>query len=63
MGRVQFTNADSDGNPVTERLALELDGERHVIDVASTGSAMIPAALEEYLVESDAYQVEPYNSK
>lgn len=62
MGRVQFTNTDSDGNPVTNELAITIDGDRYVIGVASTGTVMVSDEVEEHLVESPDYQVESYTS-
>lgn len=56
---VEFTNRDSAGEPVTNRLTVEYDGERVEIDVASTGTANVPEGLAEQMIESDDYAVEP----
>ncbi len=60
MGRVKFTNVDSAGDAVTRRLAVTIDGERHEIDIASTGTAQVSEAVEDYLVDSDDIAVEAY---
>lgn len=61
MGRVKFTNTDSDGDAVTRRMTVTIDGERHDIEIASTGTAQVSQAVEDYLVGSDDIAVEPYH--
>lgn len=61
--RVQFTQTDSDGNPVTRQLVVTLDDERHEIDVASTGTANPPKAVAEHLLASDDYAVVEYDGE
>lgn len=60
--RVHFTNTDSTGAPAVSAMAVTLGGERHEIDVAGTGTAVVPEAIGEYLIESPNYQVEPHES-
>lgn len=60
MGRVQFTNTDSSGATVTRRMTVTIDGERHGIEIANTGTAQVPEPVEEYLVSSDDIAVEVY---
>lgn len=58
---VQFTTFDSTGTAVTESLTLTFEGERHTISVADTGTASVPKALGEYLIESGRFAVVPYD--
>lgn len=62
MGRVKFTNTDSSGAPVTRQMTVTIDGERHEIEIANTGTAQVSQAVEEYLLEDDAIAVEPYET-
>lgn len=57
---IQFDNSDSDGNPVTRRLAVEHGGERHVVEPAATGRAQVPDGLGEFLVASESHNVSAY---
>lgn len=57
---VQFTNLDSTGTAATRSLTLTLDGERHTISVAKTGTATVPREVGEHLIDSDNYAVGPY---
>lgn len=60
---IKFTNCDSTGLPITRRLVVVYEGERHVIDVALTGTAQVPRALGEFLVEHEAYAVDEHASE
>lgn len=69
---IQFTNTDSTGAPVTERLTVTLEHTTdngltvevpHEIEVASTGTANVSKRLGEYLVESPDYAIEAYESE
>lgn len=62
MGRIKFTNTDSSGNPVTERLTVTIDGERQTIEVASTGTAQVSEDVEKHLVKDGNVAIESYNS-
>lgn len=58
---IQFDNTDSDGNPVTRRLAVEHGGERHVVEPAATGRAQVSDDLGEFLIASEAHSVTEYD--
>lgn len=57
--RLTVTTTDSTGDCPTSELTVTVDGERHTIDVASTGTIQCPEHVGEYLLDSDA-AVEPY---
>lgn len=52
--RLQCTTRDSAGDCPTSELTVTVDGERHTVDVASTGTFQCPDHVGEYLLDSDA---------
>lgn len=61
--RVIFTNVDSTGSAVTKRKKVQIDGETHIINVASTGTANVPEDVGTFLVNSEDYAVEAYSTE
>lgn len=59
--RLRLTNTDAAGDPVTTRLTVTVDGDRHTFDVASTGTIQVPEHVGEYLLDSGA-TVEEYSA-
>lgn len=56
--KIRFTNTDSTGAPVTKELSVVHGGERYEIRVSENGTADVPEAVGEYLVDSDTHAIE-----
>lgn len=48
--RIQFDNTDSEGRPVTSSITIEIGGERHTVEPATTGSANPPKRVAKELI-------------